>query len=80
MSYDPKSFAYLNLASSMFVLTVDDTHMSVAGVGSVHTTNLSLCDVYYIPNLTLILDSVSQLCDSGYSVVISSISCHVLDS
>ncbi|CAJ2639186.1 unnamed protein product [Trifolium pratense] len=60
-------------------MTADGTPMPLAGIGSVSTSNLSLPDVYYIPNLTLSLASVSQLCDSGYSVMFSSTHCHVQD-
>src|ERR1051325_1140183 len=80
MSYDHKSFASLNLASFMSILTANGTLMPVSSVGSVSTTKLSLSDVYYIPNLTLSLASISQLCDSGYSIVFSSKSCYVQDS
>ncbi|XP_019427158.1 PREDICTED: uncharacterized protein LOC109335479 [Lupinus angustifolius] len=43
-----------------------------SGVGSVSTPKLSFSDVYYIPNLTLSLASVSQLCDSAPTVDLSS--------
>lgn len=80
MSYDHKSFAYLNLSSSISIMTTNGTSMPVAGVGYVSITNLSLFVVYYILNLTLSLASVSQLCDSNYPVVFSSISCYAQDS
>ncbi|CAJ2637857.1 unnamed protein product [Trifolium pratense] len=79
MSYDRKSFLSLNPTSSMSVMTADGTPMSLAGIGSVSTSNLSLSDVYYIPNLTMSLVSISQLCDSGYSVMFSSTHCYVQD-
>lgn len=79
MSYDAKPFVSLNTTPSMSVMTADGTHMSLAYIGSVSTLNLSFFDVYYIHNLTLSLASFSQLCDSGYSVVFSSISCYVHD-
>jgi hypothetical protein len=79
MSYDRKSFLSLNSTSSMSVMTADGTPMPLAGIGSVSTSNLSLSDVYYIPNLTMSLVSVSQLCDSGYSVMFSSTHCYVQD-
>jgi hypothetical protein len=60
-------------------MTADGTPMSLAGIGSVSTPNMSFSDVYYIPDLTLSLASVSQLCDSGYSVMFSSTSCCVHD-
>ena len=79
MSSDFKSFVSLHSASSVSVMTADGTHMPLAGTGSVSTSHLSISDVYYIPNLTLNLVSVSQLCDSGYSVFFSSTSCFVQD-
>jgi transposase InsO family protein len=79
MSYDNNSFVSLKPASSMSVMTADDTPMPLAGIGSVRTPNMSFSDVYYIPSLTLSLASVSQLCDSGYSVTFSSTSCCVQD-
>lgn len=60
-------------------MTVDGTHMPLVGIGFVSAPNLSFSDVYYIPNLTLSIASVSQLCDSGYSVMFSSTSCCVQD-
>jgi len=72
MSYDRKSFLSLNPTSSISTLTVDGTPMSLEGIGSVSTSKLSLSNVYYIPNLTLNLVSVSQLCDYGYSITFSS--------
>lgn len=80
ISYGHKYFSSLNLTSCMSVLTADGTLMPVAGVMSVSTTDLSLCYVYYIPNLTLSLISIRQSCDSGYLVMFSSMSCHVQDS
>jgi hypothetical protein len=79
MSYDNNSFVSLKPASSMSVMTADGTPMPLAGIGSVRTPNMSFSDVYYIPSLTLSLASVSQLCDSGYSVTFSSTSCCVQD-
>ena len=79
MSPDSKSFVSLYPSSSVSVMTADGTPMPLAGVGSVVTPHLSLSNVYHIPKLKLNLVSVSQLCDSGYSVSFSSTSCHVQD-
>jgi len=79
MSYDDKSFVYMNPVSSMSVMTADGTPMPLAGIGSVSTSKLSLSNVYHIPKLTLSLAYVSQLCDFGYSVIFSSNSCCVQD-
>lgn len=77
MSYDNKLLVSLNNSSTLLVMTVDSTHMSLAGIDSASTTNTSLSDVYYTPSLTLSLAFVSQLCDSDYFVTFSSISCCV---
>jgi len=77
MSYDRNSFLSLNPTSSLSVLTADGTPMPLGGIGSVSTSKLSLSNVYYIPNLTLSLVSISQLCDSSYSITFSSTHCHV---
>jgi len=79
ISYDDKSFVSLSYALSLSIRTADGTPMPLASIGSISTPNLSFFDVYYIPNLTLSLASVSQLCDSGYSVMFSSTSCYVQD-
>ncbi|KAK0598489.1 hypothetical protein LWI29_035151 [Acer saccharum] len=79
MSPDSSSFVSLCPATSVSVMTADGSPMPLAGVGSIVTHNISLSNVYHIPNLTLNLVSVSQLCDSGYSVSFSSIYCHVQD-
>ncbi|KAI5384257.1 hypothetical protein KIW84_071317 [Lathyrus oleraceus] len=65
--------------SCLSVTTADGTHMPLAGIGSISTPNLSFYDVYYIPNLTLSLAFVIQLCGSGYSFMFSSTSCCVQD-
>lgn len=72
MSYDDKAFVSLNPFSCMPVMTVDGTHMPLVGIGSVSTTNISLFYFYYILSLTLSLPSISQLCDSSYSITFSS--------
>ena len=56
-------------------MTVDDTLMPLAGVGSVITSYLSLSNVYFILNLQLNLVSVGQICD--YLVMFSGSFCCV---
>nr|KYP41421.1 hypothetical protein KK1_037215 [Cajanus cajan] len=51
----------------------------MSALGFVSTSHLSILDVYYIPNFTLSLIYVSQLCDSRYLVLLSSTSYHVQD-
>ena len=61
-------------------MTVDDTLMPLAGVGSVVTPHLYLLNVYLIPNLKLNLASIGQICDSGdYLVMFSGSFCCVQD-
>ncbi|KAK0599286.1 hypothetical protein LWI29_003954 [Acer saccharum] len=79
MSPNLSYFVSLCPTSSLSVMTADGTPMPLAGVGSVVTPCVSLSNVYHIPNLTLNLVSVSQLCDFGYLVYFSSTSCHVQD-
>lgn len=80
MTSDLSLFTSLSsLSTSISVLTVNGTSMSLAGIGSITTSGLCLSDVYYIPQLTLNLISISQLCASGYVVQFSSTSCYVQD-
>ena len=79
MSPDLSSFTSLCLASSLLILTTNSTPMPLIGVGSVVTPHLFLSSVYYIPNLSINLIFVGQLCDAGYLVTFSSTFCHVQD-
>ncbi|PON97250.1 LOW QUALITY PROTEIN: hypothetical protein TorRG33x02_070060 [Trema orientale] len=67
MSPNLSSFVSLSHKSSVSIVTADSTHMPT-GIGSVVTPYFCLPNVYHIPNLTLNLISVSQLCDSSYLV------------
>jgi hypothetical protein len=61
-------------------MTVDGTHMPLAGVGSVVTHHFSLPNVYLIPKLKLNFASVGQICDYGdYLVMFSGSFCCVHD-
>ena len=79
MSPDIDSFVSVNSAPSLSVTTADGTQMPLSGIGSVHTSRLSLPDVYHIPSLTLNLVSVGQLCDSSLTVLFTSTNCCVQD-
>ena len=46
-------------------MIVDYTPMPLAGVGSIVTPQLSLPNVYLIPNLKLNFAFVGQICDSS---------------
>ncbi|KAG5561202.1 hypothetical protein RHGRI_004282 [Rhododendron griersonianum] len=53
--------------------------MHVVSIGSIQSNSLSLSNVFYVPQLTLSLVSISQLSDSGFDVVFSSSGCVVQD-
>ncbi|PON49540.1 hypothetical protein PanWU01x14_229520, partial [Parasponia andersonii] len=73
------SIVSLSHKSFVSIVTTDGTPMPLAGIGPVVTPYFYLPNVYHIPNLTLNLYSINQLCDSGYIVVFSSIACYVQD-
>jgi hypothetical protein len=78
MSPDFSFLTYVPSSSFIIVITADDTSMSLAGVGSVVTSHLSLSNVYLILKLKLNLAFVCQLCDfSDYLVIFSSFFCCV---
>ena len=79
MSPNSNSFLSIKSAPSVSVMTVDGTPMPLAGIGSICTPKMSFSDVYHIPNLTLNLVSVGQLCDSGFSVNFTNSCCYVQD-
>ena len=79
MSPDLSSFVSLCPALSLPVLTADGTPMPLTGIGSIVTPHLSLSSAYHIPNLSMNLASIGQLCDAGYLVSFSSTFCHVQD-
>ena len=69
----------LRLASHISFMIVDDTLVPLADTRSISTSHVSLPNVYYIPNLTSSLVSVSQLCNFWYSILFSSTSYYVQD-
>lgn len=42
-------------------------HLPLSDIGLVSITIISFSNIYYIPNITLSLHSISQLCDFNYS-------------
>lgn len=66
MSSHYKYFVSLLLSSFVSIMTTDGTFMPLVGIGSISTFQLSISNVYYIPNLTLNFVFVSQLCNFGY--------------
>ncbi|PWA71316.1 gag-pol polyprotein [Artemisia annua] len=53
--------------------------MPLEGIGSADTPSVALSDVYYMPNLTINLASVSKICDSEYDVKFSDSDCSIYD-
>jgi hypothetical protein len=60
--------------------TANGTQMTITHTGHVTTPILSLPETYHIPNLTLNLISVGQLCEKELTVFFSSSSVQVQDS
>jgi hypothetical protein len=56
------------------------TQMTITHIDHVTTPNLSLPETYHIPNLTLNLISVGQLCEKELTVIFSSSGVQVQDS
>ncbi|GJV72017.1 retrovirus-related pol polyprotein from transposon TNT 1-94 [Tanacetum coccineum] len=79
MSYLLSQFISLNLNSSKSIVAANGDSMSLAGIGSADTYSVALSNVYYIPNLTMNLASVSKICDSGYDVNFSVCDCSIYD-
>jgi hypothetical protein len=50
------------------IQTTNGSHLAASHTGSVSTSTLSLSDTYLIPNLTLNLISVGQLCELGFDL------------
>ena len=65
--------------SPISIATANDSPMSVVSIGSISSCALSISDVFYVPQLSLSLLSISQLSDSGFDVVFSSSTCVVQD-
>ena len=79
MSLNSSCFTSMSHLSSVPVMIVDGTLMPLASVGFVVTPNLSLSNVYHIPNLTFNLASFGQLCNSNNLVTFFSSCCFVKD-
>uniref|UniRef100_A0A2N9E5K5 Reverse transcriptase Ty1/copia-type domain-containing protein n=1 Tax=Fagus sylvatica TaxID=28930 RepID=A0A2N9E5K5_FAGSY len=61
------------------IQTANDSHITANHTGSVSTPTLSLSDTYLIPNLTLNLISIGQLCELGFDLWFGSSGCRVQD-
>ena len=61
------------------IQTANSSHIFANHTSSVSTSTLSLSDTYLIPNLTLNLISIGQLCELGYDLWFGSSGCRVQD-
>jgi hypothetical protein len=59
------------------IQTVNSLHISASHTGSISTPTLSLSDTYLIPNLTLNLISIGQLCELGFDLWFGSSGCYI---
>ena len=57
------------------IQTANSSHISASHTGSISTPTLSLSDTYLIPNLTLNLISIGQLCELGFDLWFGSSGC-----
>lgn len=55
----------------------DRSQLHVNHIGSMSTSNISIHTTFHVPNLTINLISIGQLCDLGLNIIFSSSSCHV---
>jgi hypothetical protein len=75
-----KSLPSVTIVSSLPPIhTANDNTMNITHTGHVSTSNLTLPNTYYIPNLTLNLISVGQLCEQGLNVYFSPFGVQVQD-
>uniref|UniRef100_A0A2N9IMR4 Retrovirus-related Pol polyprotein from transposon TNT 1-94-like beta-barrel domain-containing protein n=1 Tax=Fagus sylvatica TaxID=28930 RepID=A0A2N9IMR4_FAGSY len=80
MSPDSQLFSsVIPTTHAPLIQTANGSHISASHTGSVSTSTLSLSDTYLIPNLTLNLISIGQLCELGYDLWFGSSGCRVQD-
>jgi hypothetical protein len=80
MSPDSQLFSsVIPTTHAPLIQTANGSYISANHTGSVSTPKLSLSDTYLIPNLTLNLISVGQLCELGYDLWFGSSGCRVQD-
>ena len=70
-------FSIIPITHTPIIQTANGSHIAASHTGSVSTPTLFLFDTYLIPNLTLNLISVDQLCELGFNLWIGSSGCHV---
>jgi hypothetical protein len=80
MSLDSQLFSsVIPTTHAPLIQTANGSHIAASHTGSISTPTLSLSNTYLIPNLTLNLISVGQLCELGFDLWFGSSSCHVQD-
>ena len=80
MSSDSQRFSSVIPATHASLIQTDNgSHIAASHTSSVSTPTLSLSDTYLIPNLTLNLISVDQLCELGFDLWFDSSGCRVQD-
>jgi hypothetical protein len=69
MSPDSQLFSsIIPTTHAPLIQTANGSHIYASHTGSISTPTLSLSDTYLIPNLTLNLIFVGQLCELGYDL------------
>ena len=69
MSPDSQLFSFVIATThASLIQTANVSHIFASHTGSVSTSTLSLSDTYLIPNLTLNLIFVGQLCEPGFDL------------
>jgi hypothetical protein len=80
MSPDSQLFSsIIPTTHTPLIQTANGSHLAASHTGSVSTSTLSLSNTYLIPNLTLNLISVGQLCELGFDLWFGSSGCRVQD-
>lgn len=80
MTTNINSLSSVTLGSSVPLIHIaNGNKMRITHIGHISTTNLTLPNTYYIPNLTLNLISVRQLCEQGLKVIFTPLGVQVQD-
>lgn len=78
MTSDSSKFSFKTPTSNIpKVHTTNRSTLQVSHIGSIFTSSLTISDTYLVPELSLNLLSIGQLCDLGFDVHFSSTSCIV---
>ncbi|GAV72882.1 hypothetical protein CFOL_v3_16370 [Cephalotus follicularis] len=81
MTSDPKLFTCKPVVhNGPTIHTANGSSMHVTYTGTVQTQNFSIPNTYLVPQLSLNLLSVGQLCDNGYDLLFSRHGCVIQDS